>query len=795
MINRSNNCTDKVIGCVSQIGDRGATSVSCDEYPGYTLVSCGIKSSNYEQFATLGTSMSSNKCNIYYNNTYANDTIADQKIMDSSKPIPYARCCNFAACFSGNFECKLETETSRGAETQRCSVASGFPHLLGCSLRQRTSHAINDIIYDSFGGIYYSSSNGLLNENTMRNNFFSLFNISTNSPTELPTKAPTTTTTITPSVSTTTTSPTIRPPTTALPTHNPTKLNNISIGERVFGGDEFEFIYLQDADQINQCSLFRFDIEQREYNPFITMDTLCCTERDISNLTTTTSTLSPTTAKPTQAPTNSTASPTPDIFRDGGFISVQSPVFPLGQTITEDFQFTDTDEGIVRSLQWGVSNIHRTFKTTDGGAIISIKDIFAVDRTREYFFTIKKYQNTDDTFTSEYGEAYLKPNDSRAICPPIPLDNEQNTIQAVHVYINNETKKIEGMTMWRLTNTNPHTYTDYTCHIRMADKSEERTVFNNSYGYYGYDRSFIDGLIINDTTLYPNHTVNYTRCGADLSGFIGEADGFGIDRIQFQFVFDAEKQGRDSCPGKKKTPSPTELILPTLEPSIPPTTVSITREAEEPTGEPTFAPSVIDQFDGFERTLQCYFIMDKQNASCLNDSVLPITLNDAVYINHPSFMTDCSGYSLFDQPISWYIENNTCYVGDGRDELQIAAIATCCTLVDNVIIFDDLSLSDGELLEIVAIAAGSVITVAIWIIFAIYCVSVQRSNKRQEERIRRLRNVEIVIDNDGERELILTKEQARDRLDLSPFQITEEQHLEMVNLKRKGSYDQIGLVQ
>ena len=40
------------------------------------------------------------------------------------------------------------------------------------------------------------------------------------------------------------------------------------------------------------------------------------------------------------------------------------------------------------------------------------------------------------------------------------------------------------------------------------------------------------------------------------------------------------------CPGKKKTPSPTELILPTLEPSIPPTSVSITREAEEPTGEP-----------------------------------------------------------------------------------------------------------------------------------------------------------------------------------------------------------------
>ena len=58
----------------------------------------------------------------------------------------------------------------------------------------------------------------------------------------------------------------------------------------------------------------------------------------------------------------------------------------------------------------------------------------AFDRLKEYFLTIQRYQNTDDTFTSEYGEAYL------------------------------------------------------------------RTVFNISYGYYGSDRKFIDGLIINDTT-------------------------------------------------------------------------------------------------------------------------------------------------------------------------------------------------------------------------------------------------------------------------------------------------------
>ena len=38
--------------------------------------------------------------------------------------------------------------------------------------------------------------------------------------------------------------------------------------------------------------------------------------------------------------------------------------------------------------------------------------------------------------------------------------------------------------------------------------------------------------------------------------------------------------------------------------------------------------------------------------------------------------------------------------------------------MEQVIIFEDLSLSDETLLEIVAIVAGSVITITMWIIFA-----------------------------------------------------------------------------
>lgn len=781
IITESNdNCANQLVTCKTEIGDIGSRSVSCSNLNGYRLVSCGIRNDFPEDFATLGTSINSDICTIYYNHTFANDTIVNDLISNETKPRAYARCCNFRECFNKNFECKLETETSRSNLNQRCSIFDGFPHLMSCSLRQRSSRAINEIIDDSFGGFYFSSSGGLINENTFRNDFFSLFNLTTNNPTISPTKSPT----IIPSISSI-----ISSPTTLSPTNNPTLLNNITVGQRLFGGINNRFVYLQDSDLINQCSLQRFKFDKRNFDPFITIETLCCTEKNVTNSITTTTTSAPTTNEPSIAPTIPTKSPTADLFADGGFISVETNVFPLNTgSIREEFQFTDTDRGTVLNLEWGVSNINRSFKHDKNGGIQSIQDI----ELNKYYFTIKKYRSLGGLFESEYGRIYLKDNDTKAICPPIPLSKdkddgtiiESNTIQKIHIYINEINNTIDGMTMWRF---NSDSTTDiFTCHIKMAQANKSRTVFDNSFGYFGYNQTFIDNLIETDMKLFPNHTINFRNCPADLSGFIGEADGFGIDKIQFQFVFEEKRQGTQNCSQTQQiTPSPTNAELPTLPPTI-----------TNPTSSPTISnisSSIIDQNEINGRTLQCYYIMDKQNASCLNltSSTSSTTINNII-INHDSFMISCNGYSLFDQPISWFIENDTCFVGSGRDELQIAAIATCCTLIDKVIITIDTSLTTTQILTIIAIVIGSIIVLAIWIGFIVFCVYTQRRNKQQEEKNKRLNNVKKETRN-GEQELILSDEQKDDRLDLKPFQVNEDEFNEMLELQKRGSTEQIGL--
>ena len=318
-------------------------------------------------------------------------------------------------------------------------------------------------------------------------------------------------------------------------------------------------------------------------------------------------------------------------------------------------------------------------------------------------------------------------------------------------------------------------FVPYTCHIDMVQNNSD---------------AFIQELISNDTKAYPNNTIDVSNCtdaGADLSGFIGEANGFGIDRVQFQFVYSAAATGSDRCPGTNPTPSPTDGTLPTLPPSPAPT-AGPTISNPQPT---TPSPTATDQFTTNGRTLQCYYVMDKQNASCLNTTTNTATIGSTT-IENPSFMTGCIGYSLFDQPVEWYIRDDTCDVGDGRNQLQIAAIAICCALVEEVVTSTDTSLTTEEILTIVGIVLAGVVVLAIWVGFVVFCVITQRRNKEAEEKQKRLDNVRQQT-IDGEKVLILDQEQKDDRLNLAPFQVKQEEFDEMLQLQQKGSTSDLGL--
>ena len=773
-------CVDQLVTCESQIGAIGADSVTCSNFTGYTLVSCGVQNIHSAHWSVLGTSLQSDQCTIYYKNITNSSNIGPE-----TKPRPYARCCNFAECFSDAFDCKLQEDTSRGALLTRCSNLDGFPHLMGVSFRLRSDEpsGFNIPNDDTFEGVTFLSSNGI-GTTTFVDDFFKLFNLSTPNPTTTP--PPTTTTTSTslaagsPTMSPT--NPTEPPTTSAQPSFSPTALNDETVGQRDFGQT---YSYLQASDGNNFGSLRRF--QRMTNNLYFTMDVLCCTERNLSSITTTTTTATPTTAQPSISPTTATANPTEDIFSDGEFTSFVTNTFPRGSSINETFQFTDTDEGIVLNIHWGVSNINRTYiKECSGNDQCPIQSILDTKTpNEEYFFTIKSYISLGATFDSEYGIAYLpEANDSfnreLLVCQDVPSvssqDESTKTIQRIHVYIG-ENQKILGMTMWRKNSTRDSNivFVPYTCHVDMVQNNTD---------------AFVQELIRNDTITNPNNTIDVSNCtdaGADLSGFIGEANGFGLERVQFQFVYSAAAPGSDRCPGKNPTPSPTTGTLPTLPPSPAPSASPTLANAPDTTARPTAA----DQFLTNRRTLQCYYVMDKQNASCLNTTVNDGTIG-STSITNPSFMTGCVGFSLFDQPTEWYIKDDTCFVGDGRDALQIAAIAICCALVEAPTPTQAPGLSTNDILIIVGIVLASVVVLAIWVGFVVFCVITQRRNREAEEKQQRLDNVrqETI---DGEQVLILDQEQKDDRLNLAPFQVNEDEFNEMLQLQQKNSTEDLGL--
>eukprot|EP00486_Rosalina_sp_Unknown_P002981 CAMPEP_0201568480 /NCGR_PEP_ID=MMETSP0190_2-20130828/9584_1 /ASSEMBLY_ACC=CAM_ASM_000263 /TAXON_ID=37353 /ORGANISM="Rosalina sp." /LENGTH=699 /DNA_ID=CAMNT_0047989647 /DNA_START=29 /DNA_END=2125 /DNA_ORIENTATION=- len=628
------DCLDQM-ECKSEIGD---DSASCSE--GYTMVSCGIENKNSEHWVTLGTSMASDKCTIHYKHI-PNNPSPD---IDDTKPKAHARCCNFTECFGDNFECSLQTKSSRDDLHQQCSNQNGYPHLLGVSLHQIYDNITDnkyDDDYNIFGGFYFSSSSAI-NDNTFKEAFHKLFNISTDKPTPSPTN--------TPSIAAT--------------THRPTYAN--------------DFKYLQETEGTNRGSLYRFpDAPQEDldisYNPYFTINTLCCTEKGTSppSIIPTTN---PITASPSQAPTAPSQAPTKYTYADGKFIR-----FPLEEILDQqDFEFRDTNKGTVTSINWGVSNTIRTYeRDPDTGGItkITYKSL-----NESYFFTIKKYTTYDWEFRSEYGEVYLDDNDGDAVCKFIPEigDEKQRNIKTIqHIRVFKSDTEVEGMAMWRLNIPDP-----YICHIGMAEWTKDEQG--------NYMQHEIDELLREDR----NDTIDYdyTECPGDveLCGFSGSItdDNLTIADIQFQFVYPEEYEGDPNCPNTTKTEAPTPSpIPPTFEPSPSPTmspseTTSspIPTPKDDQTLSPTLSSTTASPTESNEGTLQCYYIMGNQTASCLNVSD---TIGDTELTN-PSFMTGCIGYSLTEQPMEWYIQNDTCFV-DGnneQNETEIAAIAICCTLID-----------------------------------------------------------------------------------------------------------------
>ena len=765
IINGQLDCDDLSVSCVSVFNvTNGSRSVDCSDFAGYILTSCGIRVDNRDKFLSAGTSMSDNVCNIHYK--FKNGTKLSN-ISITELPIPYARCCNFAECYSQNFECDLIIDNSQPLSATNNICTNNHPNLLSCSVQQRSQFDLtvnnNNPI---FNGILFGDSGGSF---TIDEDYFALFNLTTLSPTLSPTKVPTS-----PPTSPTSRGATPSPitPTTNEPSLNPTTPAPTTPAPTTPKGEAFS--YLSSATN-NRCTFQRFDdsVTGVANTANLALFTLCCNEEEIA-----TPAPIPTrapTPSPTNFPTLPSEPPSPFVFGDGQVLNFLTDPLPNGSIIDENREFTDIADGLVKFIHWGVNNINRTYdRNPDDGSINNITDI----PLNETFFTIKIYESLGGDFISEYGRIFLEDDDNGTVCKDIDLRDKANNIGIVKIHVygdytkGTKNPKLLGMTMFD-DDTPPN---NYTCHIAMKDKNDT-------------SQSFMDELYFNDTKIL-NRTINtadYTDCtnsGAQLSGFQGSAqpinEGFGIQSIRFQFSSDGI--GLQDCPNTP-TPEPTPGPEPTISPSPSPT------NAPTPGPTTTIPPTAIDQFTTNTRTLLCYHIMDKHIASCLNETS-SITSSDGTStttFTNPSFMTGCAAYSDINQPFEWYIDNNSCIV-DSSQTFKIAAIATCCTLID----FIQEEEEPTPAYIIVLIVLGSLVVVAIWVVAIVFCVRQARLRREQEEKANR---PDRIIDTpDGERALILDEEQIEDRLDLQPFRVTDDTHNEMLEVQKRPSTTNIGLI-
>eukprot|EP01084_Bolivina_argentea_P170421 295324_1 len=774
-------CDNKTITCTSynnaSISKTSNTSTTTCKHPATeVLVSCGIKIDSTANHTSTGIEMTDNYCRIQHGASTFDHT-------DKTLPIPIARCCNFASCFPANFDCKLSVKRRQFSTIN--SNCKTYPYLFSCAL-QTNQHIDNKKIYQ---GIWYSNSTTNLK---MRKDYCNLFNIDptlpdcatdapTSSPTSSPTRSPTEKPTRTTSPPTALTKAPIRAPTaiTKAPTKPPTS-----------------YIYEQSSkSNTNECTLERHDGNQ----DLLWLYSFCCS----NSAETFAPTVHPTPA-PTIGPTSDTNSPSYNKFSDTSFEIWNSPIFPLTletgptekPTAKPTVAFSDVGDGYVDQINWGVSNEWREYKYDNGKGISSWSPIFT-----HYYFTIKKYQlRSGKIYKGEYGQVYL-PDGGNGFCENIPMDEKQTlTIVAVHVYVNESTKVIEGMTMIQSDGST------YTCHVDMARKQDNSTEFQQQ-------------LFNNDETKNPKNTLNVSGCtDGGLAGFLGTPTEestdlqfahldpkprLGIGSIQFQFV--ALGAGKN-CPvvtnaATTATTAPTTTLPPTPGPTIAPTA-----KTAAPGKEPT--AKIVTPVNA-DLDFKCYWVMANGNATCDMGG-------DTVNI---PFMTSCVGYSITGQPNSWYIEKNgkidKCIVEafKGNTSKYMAAIATCCylkttpttesacekndkwynriTWTKNEKICENFPLSD---LLFSGIVIAIVLILALWGGGIAFCVIQCRKGIARREKEKRLKKKPLIKTIDGEQIAEFTDEQIEDRLALERLKVNEKDHREMLQQQRLLSSRDIGLI-